>query len=50
MQKSDLTLLSKTIEKDELTDTLRISDYYNFKNKNKNSWDNPHKKANKYLK
>ena len=50
MQKTDLSLLSKTIEQDGLTDTLRISDYYNFKIKNKISWDNPHKKSGKYLK
>ena len=49
MQKTDLTLLSKTIEQDGLTDTLRISDYYNYKNKNRNPWENPHRKANKYL-
>jgi len=50
MTKSDTFLLESQIKKDGLNDTLRISYYYNFKNRNLNDWQNPHKQSLKSLK
>lgn len=36
--KKDTSLLESTIKVNGLHDTLRISEFYNFKNKNLNRW------------
>ena len=42
MQRSDLSFLQTTIRRDGLNDTLKISDFYNFKVRGLNDWANPH--------